>query len=80
MSLSLLRARQRRILPEATKVSVGIMLPDTCAALALAICVATLLARIFNVEHTVAILVGRTERFVLTKVLARFTHWWGRII
>ena len=80
VSLSLLRARQRRILPEATKVSVGIMLPDTCAALALAIRVATLLARTRNVEHTVALLVGRTVRFVMTEVLAPFRHGWGRII
>ena len=69
------RTRLRLILPEATRVRAGIFLPDTCAALALAIRVATLLARILDVEHTVALLVGRTVRFVLTKVLARFRHW-----
>ena len=77
---SLDRTRLRRILPDATRVSDGIVLPDACAALALAIPVATLLARTLNVEHTVALLVGRTERFVITEVLAPFRNWWGRII
>ena len=66
----------RPIVPDATKVSAGIFLPDTCAALALAIGVATLLctARGADVEHAVAILVGRTLRFVIVEALARFGH------
>ena len=75
--------RLRPIVPEATKGRAGIVLPDACAALGLAIRVATLLDRVVrlgDVENTVAILVRRTLRVVTIEVLALFRRWWGRIV
>ena len=71
---SLVRTGIRNTRRAATKVRVGIVLPHACAALPLAIRVATRLDRILNVEHTVAFLVGRTLCFVAMEVLARFRH------